>query len=150
MCREYPKGPIVGVGAIIFSQESVLLVQRGREPAKGEWSIPGGKVELGETLTQAIVREVDEETGLTVRPVALVKTLERIFRDPDGKVKYHYVLCDFRCEVLDGDPKPASDAAAVQFVPLAELSKYRVAPITMKVIFEALNASSSSVYAFPK
>jgi ADP-ribose pyrophosphatase YjhB (NUDIX family) len=89
MKRKYPSHPIIGVGGIIFQQGRVLLVRRGREPGLGQWSIPGGVVNTGETLKEAVVREVFEETHLEVEVLALAKVLERIFRDPDGRVAYH-------------------------------------------------------------
>ncbi len=139
MGREYPERPLLGVGALIFKNDHVLLVKRGHNPGKGEWSIPGGMVEVGETLADAIKREVKEETGLDVNPVKLVKTLERIFHDEEGRVQYHYVLCDFLCEIVSGDPCAASDADDVLFIPIRELIAYRVAPITRDVIAEAFH-----------
>lgn len=146
MNRIYPDRPIVGVGGIVFSGDRVLLVRRGREPAKGEWSIPGGAVELGETLEYAVIRELREETGLTVRPVELIKTLERIFRDDEGKVQYHYVLLDYLCEMEDGTPSPASDADEALFAPLDAISSYHLHPVTLEVIrraWDKRNAPSS-------
>jgi ADP-ribose pyrophosphatase YjhB (NUDIX family) len=134
MNRADPDRPILGVGGIAFSGDRVLLVRRGREPGKGEWSIPGGAVELGETLKQAVVRELKEETGVSVRPVELVKTLERIFRNGEGKVSYHYILFDFLCELQEGTPLAASDADDASFIPLDLLPSYHVASITMQVI----------------
>jgi len=135
--RKYPDRPIVGVGAILFAEEKVLLVKRGQEPALGQWSIPGGAVDPGETLEQALIREVYEETHLEVKVLALVKVLERIFREPDGRVAYHYVLIDFLCERRGGDLMADSDASEARFVPLQELSAYQVAPITLQVIHRA-------------
>src|ERR1700757_1735689 len=100
MRREYPEAPLVGVGAVIIQENQVLLIQRGQEPLKGEWSLPGGALELGETLQQGIRREVLEETGLVVEPVAVVEVLDRISRDAEGRVQYHYVLVDFLCRVV--------------------------------------------------
>ena len=137
MQRKYPDRPIVGVGAIIFEEEEVLLVKRGREPALGQWSIPGGCVDLGETLEQALIREVCEETHLEVEVLALVKVLERIFREPDDRVAYHYVLVDFLCGRRGGVLSAGSDAAEARFVPLRELSAYELAPITLQVIRRA-------------
>jgi len=148
MSREYPERPLLGVGALIFNEDKVLLVKRGRNPGKGQWSIPGGMVEIGETLADAVTREVLEETGLQVRPVRLVKTLERIFRDDNGRVQYHYVLCDFLCEIIGGDPCAASDADDVTFIALRELVAYGVAPITREVITEAYNNNMEHVYHF--
>ena len=137
MKREYPEQPIVGVGGIIFQDESVLLIKRGREPALGQWSIPGGAVELGETLQAAVVREILEETGVGVEPLALVKILDRIFRDKEGKVAYHYVLVDFLCRHTAGEIRPGSDALDARFVPVAELASLNVIPVTREVIHQA-------------
>jgi 8-oxo-dGTP diphosphatase len=150
MTREYPNRPIIGVGAIIFSNNRVLLARRGKNPGKGEWSLPGGAAEVGETLAHAVVREVQEETGLTVRPTEMVKTLERIFYDNQGRVRYHYVLCDFLCEIVSGQIIPASDVDEVEFVLLDELSVYKVAALTQEVIREALNPGSHPVYTIAR
>jgi ADP-ribose pyrophosphatase YjhB (NUDIX family) len=137
MRREYPEQPIVGVGGIVFRGESVLLIRRGREPALGQWSIPGGVVDLGETLQTAVVREVLEETQIEVEPLILVKVLDRIFRDREGRVTYHYVLVDFLCRPLGGDLRPGSDALEARFVPVAELGALNVIPATRDVIHQA-------------
>ncbi len=137
MNRKYPDHPIVGVGGIIFRGEQVLLVKRGKEPGLGQWSIPGGVVRPGETLKEAVVREILEETHLKVEVLALAKVLERIFRDPDGRVAYHYVLVDFLCRSLDGALQPDSDAQDARFVPLEDLPSYEVVPVTREVIRRA-------------
>jgi len=137
MKREYPEQPIVGVGGIVFQGESVLLIKRGREPALGQWSIPGGVVDLGETLQAAVVREVREETQVEVEPLALVKVLDRIFRDKEGRVTYHYVLADFLCRRTGGEVSPGSDALEARFVPVAELASWQVIPATRDVVFQA-------------
>ena len=134
MKREYPEQPIVGVGGIIFRGESVLLIKRGREPARGQWSIPGGVVDLGETLQAAVVRETLEETRLQVEPLVLVKVLDRIFRDKEGRVTYHYVLVDFLCRYKGGEVRPGSDALDARFVPVSELALLNVIPATREVI----------------
>jgi 8-oxo-dGTP diphosphatase len=137
MKREYPEQPIVGVGGIIFQDERVLLIKRGSEPALGQWSIPGGAVELGETLQAAVVREILEETGIKAEPLALVKILDRIFRDKEGKVAYHYVLVDFLCRYTAGEVRPGSDALDSRFVPVVELALLDVIPATREVIYQA-------------
>jgi 8-oxo-dGTP diphosphatase len=115
MLREFPEVPLVGVGAVIVHQGRVLLVQRGREPLKGHWSLPGGLVEVGEGLEAAVIREVKEETGLLVEPIELIELLDRIHRDGE-RVRYHYVIADYLCRVIGGGLKAASDADAVRWV----------------------------------
>lgn len=134
--REYPLAPLVGVGAVIVHEGRVLLVQRGTEPAKGRWSIPGGLIEVGEMLTEAVVREVREETGLIVEPVELVELLDRIHRD-EGRVRYHYVIADYLCRVIGGTLTAASDADAVRWVERAEWNSHSALvldPMTVRVI----------------
>ena len=137
MNRKYPDHPIVGVGGIIFESDQVLLIKRGKEPGLGQWSIPGGVVHTGETLKEAVVREVFEETHLEVEVLALAKILERIFRDLNGQVAYHYVLVDFLCRTVKGALQPDSDAQEACFVPLKDLASYKVVPITLEVIRRA-------------
>jgi ADP-ribose pyrophosphatase YjhB (NUDIX family) len=119
MQREFPVAPLVGVGAVVVDQGRVLLVRRGTEPLKGHWSIPGGLVELGERLLDAIVREIAEETGLVVEPVELIELLDRIHYDAD-RVRYHYVIADYLCRVVGGALHAASDADAVRWIERAE------------------------------
>jgi 8-oxo-dGTP diphosphatase len=142
MLREYPERPIVGVGAVIIGSERVLLVQRGQAPLKGEWSLPGGALELGETLEEGIRREVLEETGLIVEPVAIVEVLDRISRDAEGRVQYHYVLVDFLCRVVGGDLACATDAADARWAGLDDLAE--VAPFTVSVIRKAFKMAAGS------
>jgi 8-oxo-dGTP diphosphatase len=137
MKRHYPDRPVVGVGAVIFRGEEVLLVRRGQEPAKGSWSLPGGVVELGENLVAAILREVREETGLTVKVLGITAVLERIFRDGDDNIPYHYVLIDFACDYIAGDLAPASDITAARFVSLDRLPNLPLASFTTQVILRA-------------
>ena len=108
--REYPERPIVGVGAVIFDEGRVLLVQRGHAPMQGEWSLPGGALEVGETLEEGVRREVLEETGLIVEPVAMIEVFDRIARDDTGRVQFHYVLVDYLCRITGGSAACASDA----------------------------------------
>ena len=113
--REYPKLPLVGVGAVIFDADSVLLVRRAKAPQAGEWSLPGGAVELGETLGDAIVREVAEETGLRVMPLQVVKVFDHIDRDAEGRIRFHYVLVDFLCRIEAGDREHGAEMSALQY-----------------------------------
>jgi len=134
--REFPVAPLVGVGAVVVKQGRVLLVQRGTEPAKGKWSIPGGLIDVGESLREAVAREVREETGLLVEPLELIELLDRIHRDGD-RVRYHYVIADYLCRVVGGTLLAASDADAVRWVERAEWNSHSalgIEPITARVI----------------
>jgi len=136
MQREFPLAPLVGVGAVIVHQARVLLVKRGREPLKGQWSLPGGLIEVGEPLEAGVVREVKEETGLDVEPVALIELLDRIHREGD-RVRFHYVIADYFCRVKGGVLRAASDADEVRWVGRAEWnsqSALHLDPITVRVI----------------
>jgi 8-oxo-dGTP diphosphatase len=140
MRREYPDAPIAGVGAVIVRNEadghpSVLLIRRGHEPLKGEWSLPGGAVELGETLEEAIVREVLEETGLEIEVLAVVEAFDRISRDGEGRVRYHYVLVDFLCRATGGALACATDATEARWAAPDELAG--LTPLTVQVIQKA-------------
>jgi ADP-ribose pyrophosphatase YjhB (NUDIX family) len=136
----------VGVGAVIFKEQEVLLVQRGQEPARGAWSLPGGLVELGETLTGAIHREIAEETGLRVRILGIAAVLERLFPDAAGKIAYHYVLIDYLCDYLEGELKPGSDITAARFAALADLDRFDLPKFTLKVIRRAWEQFRQSTY----
>lgn len=136
--RAYPAAPILGVGAIVIREGEVVVIRRANEPLKGEWSIPGGKVELGETVAQALVREVREETGLEVEPAALVEVFERITRDEAGKTKYHYVLLDYQCHVRGGGLRAGGDACEARWLAAAELDAFPIRDFTRGVIRKAL------------
>jgi 8-oxo-dGTP diphosphatase len=136
MQREFPLTPLVGVGAVVVDRGRVLVVRRGREPLKGRWSLPGGLLEVGEPLTAGVVREISEETSLTVEPVELIELLDRIYREGE-RVRYHYVIADYLCRVVSGQLKAASDADEVRWVERAEwnsLSALELDPITVRVI----------------
>jgi 8-oxo-dGTP diphosphatase len=147
--REYPEAPIVGVGAVVIDGTKVLLVRRGNEPLKGEWSLPGGAVELGETLQQGVVREVLEETGLVVVPAGIIEVLDRITQDEilldgaSGRIRYHSVLIDFVCHVTGGGLREGSDADEVRWVAHEKLGEYHLAPITVRVIEKAFSLEGS-------
>jgi 8-oxo-dGTP diphosphatase len=144
MNRKYPEVPVCAVGAIIFRQDSVLLVKRGKDPACGQWSIPGGVVRLGETLESAVIREVREETQLTALPVHVGKVIDRIYKDGHGRIQYHYVIVDYLCEVLEGQPVPNSDAAAAGYFKIADLDKLDLTEGTAQVIREVYRDRSPS------
>ncbi len=138
--REFPDAPIIGVGAVVVDQDRVLLVQRGREPSKGRWSLPGGVLELGESLADGVVREVEEETGLKVEVEELIELIDRVQKHQthEGeRVRYHYVIADYLCRVVGGDLLAASDADAVRWVDRAEWNSHgalALDPITVRVV----------------
>jgi ADP-ribose pyrophosphatase YjhB (NUDIX family) len=138
--REFPEGPIVGVGAVVVHRGRVLLVKRGHQPLKGKWSLPGGMLELGESLTQGVAREVQEETGLDVEAIELIELIDRIHKEsgPSGeRVRYHYVIADYLCRVVGGTLQAASDATGVRWVERAEWNSHsalELDPITVRVI----------------
>jgi ADP-ribose pyrophosphatase YjhB (NUDIX family) len=135
MQREFPLAPLVGVGAVIVDEGRVLLVRRGNEPMKGHWTLPGGLLELGESLTEGVIREVREETGLIVEVLQLIELLERIHRH-ETRVRYHYVIADYLCRVAGGMLQAASDADAVRWVEREEWNggALQLDPITVRVI----------------
>jgi 8-oxo-dGTP diphosphatase len=149
MKRNYPEQPIVGVGAVVFRDDAVLLVRRGKEPAYGEWSLPGGAVELGETLVEALRRELREETGIEVEILGLSAFLERIFPDEAGKISYHYVLLDFLCRYAGGEPRPGSDALELCFTPLSRLDDFQLTSPAREVITRAKSQLEQGNYLSP-
>jgi ADP-ribose pyrophosphatase YjhB (NUDIX family) len=134
MKREFPELPLVGVGAIIIEGPRVVLVKRAHPPLQAQWSIPGGVLEVGELLREAAVREAREETGLTVEPGELLGVYDRVLRDPDQRVQYHYVLIDFLCCKVAGELCAASDAAEVGWFTREELPALNLAEDTLDVI----------------
>ena len=134
--REFPQAPLVGVGAVIVQDGRVLLVRRANEPLKGHWTLPGGMLEVGESLASAVAREAKEETCLEVEPIELVEILDRIYREGD-RVRYHYVIADYLCRVKGGELCAASDADAVRWVERAEWNSHSALildPVTVRVI----------------
>jgi 8-oxo-dGTP diphosphatase len=129
------RSPLVGVGAVVVDGNSVLLIKRGKPPLYGRWVVPGGTVELGEPLERALVREVREETGLVVRPGALLTAFDRIVRD-DHEVHYHFVILDYLCERVSGEVSAASDALDARFVRLDELEGYALPPKALEVVLD--------------
>lgn len=135
--REYPERPIVGVGGVVISQGRVLLVRRGAPPLQGEWSIPGGMLETGETIMEGVRRELAEETGVEVRVNGLIEVFERISLDEAGKHKYHYVVLDYYCDAIRGEPRAGSDAAEVAWVSEKDLDAYALSTAARRVIQKA-------------
>ncbi|MGO9088471.1 MAG: NUDIX hydrolase [Candidatus Sulfotelmatobacter sp.] len=134
MKREFPEHPLVGVGAIIIANSSVVLVMRAHPPIQGQWSIPGGVLEVGELVHDAAVREAREETGLIVEPGDLLGVYDRVLRHADGRVQYHYVLVDFLCRPVSGELHAASDAAEVRWFTPEQLPELGLAEDTLEVI----------------
>jgi len=147
--RDYPERPIIGVAAVVIEDDRVVLVRRGQPPAYGEWSLPGGAVELGETLEEALVREVREEIGLTIEVVELVAVLDRIILDKTGQVQYHYILLDFLCRRTGGKLQAGSDVISCTQVPFPALLRYKLTKKTREVIdraYQRFHGGSPPIY----
>lgn len=144
MKREYPEHPLVGVGAVIVEGDRVVLVRRAAQPMAGEWSIPGGLLELGETMRAGAEREAREETGLQVEAGEVLGVLDRILPDASGKPRFHYVLIDFLCRRVAGELRAGGDAAEARWVREAELQTLGVAETAVKVIRKGFSQASSS------
>jgi len=141
--RQYPAQPIVGVGAVIVQDGKVVLVKRRFEPLEGQWSLPGGRLELGETLEAGLAREMLEETGLRVEVGPVVDVFDRILLDTERRVRYHYVLIDYLCRPIGGALAHGSDVAAAEFVDPDDLERYRLTPKASSVIEKAIIAARS-------
>ncbi len=137
--REYPRLPRVGVGAIVVRNGRVLLVQRGQPPSEGLWAIPGGQVELGETLQQAADREILEETGITIRAGDPVYTFDLVLRDDAGRVQFHYVIVDLAADYVSGEPHAGDDALQVRWLSAAEVERLPVYQVTLDVLKKMTN-----------
>ena len=144
MKREFPEVPLVGVGSIIIGGDRVVLVKRAHPPIQGQWSIPGGVLEVGELVREAAIREAREETGLIVEPGELLGVFDRILRDSEKRVQYHYVLIDFLCKRVGGELLAASDAAEVRWFTLEELPALNLAEDTLEVIRKGFAISNSA------
>jgi 8-oxo-dGTP diphosphatase len=144
MAREFPDRPIVGVGGVVIENGRTLLIRRGSEPMKGHWSIPGGTLELGESLHQGVARELLEETGLVVRVLDLIEVFDRVFRDEYGKnsgpspnPRYHFVIADYLCERISGEAHAGSDVTDVAYATEAELEKYQLTETATRILKKA-------------
>jgi ADP-ribose pyrophosphatase YjhB (NUDIX family) len=147
--RRYPKRPLVGVGALIFRHRRILMAQRGKQPLKGAWSLPGGALEIGESLDAAVRREVREETGLEVKPVKVFEVFERILRDARGAPEYHYVLIDYICRVIGGDLRAGDDVSRVEWVLERDLAKLEITEGTLAVIERAFRDRAAASRSVP-
>ncbi len=138
MKRDYPERPLIGVGAVIVAENRVVVVRRGHEPLKGEWSIPGGLLEIGETLRAGAAREALEETGLVVEPGEVLEVLDRILRDQQGRVQFHYVLIDFLCRLRGGELRAGGDAEEARWISAGELESFPIADSAAIVLRKGL------------
>jgi 8-oxo-dGTP diphosphatase len=135
--REYPASPVVGVGGVVIHEGRALLIKRGGPPLEGQWSIPGGTLELGESIQEGVRRELLEETGIEVRVGELIEVFDRIFRDAAGKIQYHFVIVDYLCEKISGEAKPASDVTDTAWVREEDLWNYKLTEAATRVIRKA-------------
>ncbi|HUC54328.1 MAG TPA: NUDIX hydrolase [Candidatus Cybelea sp.] len=142
--REYPERPVVGIGGVIIEQGRTLLIRRGSEPLLGEWSIPGGTLELGESLQEGVVRELLEETGVEVRVLDLIEVFDRIFLGDDSttaeaktRPRFHFVIADYLCERLRGEPHAGSDVTDVAFAREDELTQFHLTETATRVLKQA-------------
>jgi len=157
--REYPERPVVGVGGVIVDRERTVLIRRGTEPLLGQWSIPGGTIEIGETIEDAVRRELREETGLEVRVLQLIELFDRIYMDEDRraearrlrggspaerekkKPRYHYVIADYLCELVEGEPHAGSDVTDLAFAREEELPQFHLTEKATSIVKKAFTMS---------
>ena len=132
----YPDSPKVAVGAVVFKDDRILLVQRGKPPAEGVWAIPGGSVKLGETLQEAAEREIFEETGLTIRAGQPVYTFDVVHRDTDGNIRFHYVIVDLTADYISGEPRSGDDARDAGWFSAREIQHAEVSKVTRTLLKE--------------
>ncbi len=149
MAREYPDRPVVGVGGVVIEDGRALLIKRGSEPLLGQWSIPGGTLELGESLQHGVARELLEETGLEVQVLDMIEAFDRIFLDPAApnagdrsRPKYHYVIVDYLCERLAGEAKAGSDVTDIAYAREDELEKFHLTSTATRVLHRAFAMDS--------
>ena len=134
MDRKYPERPFVGVGVVVFRGDDVLLIRRGKPPRKGSWSLPGGMQEVGETVYEAGIREVFEETGVEIEVLGLVDVVDSIRRDADGRVEFHYTLADLAAEWLDGEARAGSDADGIRWLPIDDIGDLGLWSETVRIV----------------
>jgi 8-oxo-dGTP diphosphatase len=144
VAKEYPDRPMVGVGGVVIEAGRALLIRRGSEPLRGQWSIPGGSLELGESLQQGVARELLEETGLEVRVLDLIEVFDRVYHEPSAgtssgstRPKFHFVIVDYLCERISGEPHAASDVTDVAYAREDELERYHLTETATRVLKRA-------------
>lgn len=147
MNREYPDRPFVGVGGVVVDRGRVLIVRRAKAPRLGEWSIPGGMLELGEKLRDGVTREIAEETGLRITPVEVLDVFDSIVTDPEGRTQYHYVLVDYLCTLNGGELRASSDVSEARWATLEEVLALGMREMTVGVIRKGLEAAAAAVSA---
>ena len=142
--REYPDRPVIGVGGVVIHEDRALLIKRGSEPLRGEWSIPGGTLEIGETLAEGVARELLEETGLVVKVMEQIEVFERIYFDRGARTnkhqqrpRFHYVIVDYLCEFLSGEPHAGSDVTDLAFAREEELGKFQLTETALRILHKA-------------
>ena len=145
MKREHPDRPIVGVSAVIFHKQSVLLARRNQNPGRGQWSLPGGAVELGETHLEALSRELREEVSVTIEVGGLVGVFDRIIRDGDGRIHYHYVIVDYWGCIASGHPKPGSDISEIRLVAIEDIETCGINPELRDTILKAVEMRNTGL-----
>ncbi len=145
MSREYPSHPRVGVAAVVLRDNQVLLVQRGRDPGKGSWGLPGGMLELGETLAEGARREVMEECGVEIEVGPLVAVFEPMQRDEDGRLRFHYVVVDYLARYVTGEPRAGDDADDARWVDLDALERLPMRKETREVIWKAVEMACAAI-----
>lgn len=148
--REYPRRPVVGVGGVVIADGRALLIRRGHAPLEGQWSIPGGTLEVGETIVDGIKRELAEETGIEVRVRDLIEVFERIFRDKDGRVQYHFVILDYFCEMVEGSARAGGDVVDVAWASESDLAKYELTEAATRVLKKAFKIARERAEVKPQ
>ncbi len=139
--REYPKMPVVGVGAVVLNKNKILLVKRGKEPRKGYWAIPGGVLNVGETIENAIKREVEEETNIKIEIIRLIDVIEDIIYDDQGNVRFHYILVDYLAKYKEGELQAGSDVSDAKWISIEDLGRFKIAKTTKDMIKRIINKS---------
>ena len=140
--REHPQRPIIAVGGVVIHDERALLIRRGQPPLEGRWSIPGGILEIGETITSAIERELKEETGIAVRVLGLLEIYEKVLRDSDNRAQYHFIILDYMCEFVEGEAEADGDVTDAAWVNENDLETLQLTSAALRVVKKAFSFAS--------